>query len=93
MLANRIVALRRKKGISQAQLAQVLNISPSAEGMYEQGRRIPNLETLILMSHFFNVSLDYLITGSEFQQSRDEIHQMALDCPCNSCFWKNYVLK
>lgn len=93
MLAHRIIALRRRKGISQAQLAQALNISPSAEGMYEQGRRIPNLETLILMAQFFDVSLDYLIAGSEFRRSEDEIRQMALDCPCSSCFWKSYVLK
>lgn len=93
MLAHRLAALRRKKGLSQTQLAQILNISPSTEGMYEQGRRIPNLETLILMAQFFNVSLDYLITGAEFQQSQAEIHQMARSCPCNCCFWKSYVLK
>ena len=39
MLGIRIAALRREAGMSQAQLAAQLGISPSAMGMYEQGRR------------------------------------------------------
>ncbi len=66
MLANRITLLRRAMGLSQLQLAQKLSISPSALGMYEQSRRTPSLDLLIAMSKIFNVSLDYLITGSEF---------------------------
>lgn len=66
MLANRITLLRHAMGLSQLQLAQKLSISPSALGMYEQSRRTPSLDLLISMSQIFNVSLDYLITGSEF---------------------------
>ena len=38
MLGDRIAHLRREKGYTQAQLAQLLHISASALGMYEQGR-------------------------------------------------------
>lgn len=68
MLAVRIAKLRKKHGMSQLELAGVLHISPSAEGMYEQGRRTPSLEILVEMSMLFQVSLDYLITGSEFME-------------------------
>lgn len=70
MLSKQITHLRKKVGMSQSQLADQLNVSPSAIGMYEQGRRIPDLPTLISISRFFNVSLDYLITGEEFTHSK-----------------------
>lgn len=66
MLSTRIMLLRHTMGLSQLQLAKKLSISPSALGMYEQSRRTPSLDLLISMSQIFNVSLDYLITGSEF---------------------------
>lgn len=66
MLAIRIMQLRKHNGMSQLQLAQILHISASAEGMYEQGRRVPSLETLTAMAALFHVSLDYLITGADY---------------------------
>ena len=62
MLHDRLHQQRRNIGLTQLQLARELNISPSAVGMYEQGRRTPDLETLIALSKLFHVSLDYLIT-------------------------------
>lgn len=53
--------LREDKGMSQAELAKVFNISPSAIGMYEQGRRVPDVDLLARMSAFFGVSIDYFI--------------------------------
>ena len=43
-----------------------LNISREALSYYENGKRNPDLNTLIAMSNYFNVSIDYLITGKEF---------------------------
>lgn len=63
MLGSRIAALRQESGWSQAQLAKRLHISPSAVGMYEQGRREPCVDTLIEMAKTFDVSLDYLLSG------------------------------
>ena len=63
MLGARIAALRRNKGWSQTQLAQQLKISPSAVGMYEQGRREPSGELLVAMAQVFGVSTDFLLTG------------------------------
>ena len=66
IIGKRIMALRKDQHLSQAELAKKLNISASAEGMYEQDRRTPSIEILIQMAKQFNVSLDYLITGSEY---------------------------
>ena len=64
MLRKQIEFLRRKKGWSQAELASRLHISPSTIGMYEQGRREPPIDILVAMSKEFDVSIDYLITGT-----------------------------
>lgn len=71
MLSCRIAQLRRRAGINQIQLAEELHLSPSTIGMYEQGRRTPNIEVLIQMARFYNVSLDYLITGLEYTPSSE----------------------
>lgn len=63
MLGARIAALRREKNMSQYTLAQNLGISPSAVGMYEQGRREPDVDTIVKLSRLFGVSTDYLLTG------------------------------
>lgn len=71
MLGARIAALRRGAGFSQAELAQRLRISPSAVGMYEQGRREPPLDILVGMSQLFHVSTDYLLTGKAKSEADD----------------------
>lgn len=63
MLGKRIALLRRSAGITQAMLADRLNISASAVGMYEQNRRQPPLDILIALSEEFGVTVDYLLTG------------------------------
>ena len=87
MLSCRIAQLRRKAGINQIQLAEELHLSPSTIGMYEQGRRTPNIEILIQMARFYNVSLDYLLTGSEYTPSSENKNttQPPLACLCHNC--------
>ena len=63
MLGQRIALLRRRAKLSQRELAAALQVSPSAVGMYEQGRRIPAAELLVAMAALFGVSTDYLLTG------------------------------
>lgn len=75
MMAQRIVALRKKQHLSQAKFAQMLNISASTEGMYEQGRRTPSVDILVMMAKLFGVSLDYLITGNEYSCLQASTHE------------------
>ena len=63
MLGARIASLRAQLGWSQAQLARRLNISPSAVGMYEQGRREPSIEMVVLLSEVLGVSIEFLVSG------------------------------
>ncbi len=68
MMGARLAALRKAAGMNQSQLAQLLKISNSAVGMYEQGRREPSLETLAAMAEIFGVSIDFLVTGKPGNQ-------------------------
>lgn len=52
--------LREEKNLSQMQLATKLNLSVSAIGMYESGKRIPRPEILETFADFYNVDMDYL---------------------------------
>ena len=79
MIGPRIAALRRDANLSQLELAQRLKISPSAVGMYEQGRREPALEVVVAMSEIFGVSTDYLLTGKGRDSAEEKnLSQMLL---------------
>ena len=60
--------IRKKKKLNQQKVAMDLNISREALSYYENGKREPSLELLLAMSRYFNVSINYLITGEEFQK-------------------------
>lgn len=59
--------IRKRKKLNQQQVAIDLNISREALSYYENGKREPSLKMLISMSNYFNVSIDYLITGKDFK--------------------------
>ena len=58
--------IRIKRNLNQQKIAIDLNISRESISLYENGKRQPSFELLIEMSNYFNVSIDYLITGKEF---------------------------
>ena len=63
MIGPRIAALRRERGMSQADLAARIQVSPSALGMYEQGRREPSADTMVALARALDVTTDFLLTG------------------------------
>ena len=60
--------IRKLKNLNQQKVAMDLNISREALSYYENGKREPSLSLLMSMSHYFNVSINYLISGEEFQK-------------------------
>lgn len=59
--------IRKIRNLNQQKVAMDLNITREALSHYENGRREPPLSLLVQMSHYYNVSIDYLVTGKEFQ--------------------------
>lgn len=78
MLGERLCLLRRRMGWSQAELARRVNVSPSAVGMYEQGRREPSLALTVALSRVLEVSADYLLTGKPLTEQDGAAMQAAL---------------
>ena len=60
-LGEKIQALRKQKGMTQDQLADVLNISRQAVSKWETNESQPDLERLVEIGNLFNVSTDFLI--------------------------------
>ncbi len=60
--------IRKQKNLNQLKVAMDLNISREALSHYENGKREPSLAMLQKMSEYYNVSIDYLITGHEFKK-------------------------
>lgn len=82
-IGEKIANLRKKRGMSQSQLAKELNIGTSTLGMYETGKRSPNPEMLNKLADFFHVSVDYLLgreikTEAYYELSNKEKNDIAL---------------
>lgn len=61
ILADKIILLRKKKGWSQEQLAEKLDISRQSVSKWESGASVPELSKVLKMSEIFGVSTDYLL--------------------------------
>ncbi len=60
--------IRKELKLNQLKVALDLNISREALSHYENGKREPSLSMLVQMSEYFNVSINFLITGQEFEK-------------------------
>lgn len=69
MFKDKLKKLRLESGLKQKELGEKLGLSASAIGMYEQGRRDPDNETLMELSKIFDVSVDYLL-GNEAAKNK-----------------------
>lgn len=64
-LGQRLQHLREKKRISRIVLSELCGLHPDAIRRYERGECEPNLESLIAIAEFFEVSVDYLLGRTE----------------------------
>ena len=67
-LATKLRDLRTQCGLSQRSIARRLGVSASIISGYETGERTPSLENLLLLSHLYHCSTDYLL-GRDSQPS------------------------
>jgi len=64
VFGSRLKALREARSLIQSDVAAVLEITKSAYGFYEQGKREPDFDTLSTLADFFNVTIDFLLGRS-----------------------------
>ena len=63
IIANNLVILRRKKEMTQTELAEMLNYSDKAVSKWERGESVPDIAVLKNIADIFGVTVDYLITA------------------------------
>lgn len=63
MLPENLYKLRREKGLSQEQLAEIIGVSRQTVSKWENGTSTPELEKLILLSGCFGIPVDELVKG------------------------------
>lgn len=64
-IGENIKRLRREKGITQEQLADILNVSCAAISKWENGDSYPDITLIFPLSHYFKVSVDELMGYDE----------------------------
>lgn len=72
MFSHRLKRLREDFGLTQGELAKMLNLTQSTIAYYENGRKVPTLENAKIMAGIFNTSLDYLFGISNNQPITNE---------------------
>ena len=64
---SKLKLLREQKGLTQVEMANLLNISEQAYQRYEYDKSHPTFKKLIFIADFFEVSLDYLTDRCKYK--------------------------
>jgi len=78
-LGDKIVALRKARGMSQEQLAQLLEVSRQSVSKWELNEATPDLNRVVTMSELFGVTTDYLLKeeGRECNETTSEASRLS----------------
>ena len=75
-IANRLVNLRKEKGLSQEQLAEKIGVSRQAVSKWERSEASPDTDNIILLARLYNVSLDELLrTDDDIPETEDSAEE------------------
>lgn len=90
MIQDRLVEIRTKRGRTQQDVADFLNVKRQTYGAYERGASLPDAETLRVLADYYHVTADYLLGREEKEKpaARDEL----LSDPQNREFLQLYSL-
>ena len=72
---EKLQELRRQKGLTQEELAEILFVSRTAVSKWESGRGMPSIESLKAISKFFAVTLDELLSSEELLIIAEDDHK------------------
>ena len=77
---EKLQELRRQKGMTQEEVAEVLFVSRTAISKWESGRGYPNIESLKAIAKFFGVTIDELLSGDELLTIAEEDSKQKATC-------------
>lgn len=64
-MENNLRVLRKRRGLSQVAVQMATGIEQALLSKYENGHRVPPTETLMILSDFYDVSIDYILKRTE----------------------------
>ena len=88
IFADKLIALRKKSGWSQEELAEKLDVSRQAVSKWEGAQSVPDLDRIIKLSALFGVSTDYLLkdeleveerVGDASEASRPDVRRVSME--------------
>ena len=68
---EKLIELRKAKGLSQEELGNELGVSRQTVSKWELGQSYPDFQKLVLLSDFFDISLDKLIKDIDLDYVRE----------------------
>ena len=74
-LGEKLQTLRRSRGLSQEQLAEILEVSRQAVSKWENGDSAPDLDRLRAICTYFGVTTDYLIWETQRKPLRETVRE------------------
>ena len=86
IFADKLIALRKKAGYSQEELAQQLNVTRQSVSKWEGAQSVPDIEKILQISKLFGVTTDYLLKDEmgepEYAESEPTaLRRVTLDWP------------
>lgn len=76
---KRLLDLRIQKGMSQQQIAALLNVTHQAVSKWETGVALPDMATLLALAKLYHVSMEYLLTGAPQDSAARQNNQAPAD--------------
>lgn len=83
---EKLQELRKNKGLTQEELAEILYVSRTAISKWESGRGYPNIDSLKEISKFFEVSIDDLLSGEKLLSIAEKENKSNIRNICDLLF-------
>ena len=98
---SRIRSLRKKRGLTQEQLAEKMNVSTPYIAKIETGKQTGPVELAVEFAAFFDVSLDYLLVGKgDFAEEQkrglriaSELREEGVPCKSGEVAWDSTAIR
>lgn len=79
IIGSNLAELRKDRGLTQKDFADILHVSKSAVSHYEQGISVPTIQVLITIADYFNVNVDYLLGRCKDNIKYSDINEVYLN--------------
>lgn len=78
ILADKIIQLRKREGMSQEELAEKMNVSRQAVSKWESAQSLPDIDKILQLSQMFDVTTDYLLKD-EIEETEQNVRSDSAD--------------